>query len=85
MRWPWLKKSIPKLVWIAQFVRSEPGDKLLHFAKCNLGFYEIYADYESLEFLVSYPRACGLPADLFGDLGSAKERCDAVHSKHCIT
>ena len=82
MRWPWSKKTTPKLVWTAQFASRNPQENnLLHFAKGDLGLYEIYADYESLEFLVSYPRVCGLPADLFGSLEQAKERCSNVNSQ----
>ena len=86
MWWPWSKKPPPKLVWTAQFASKNAQDNnLLHFAKGNSGFYEIYANYEALEFLVSYPKSSGMPADLFADLGRAKAKCDVVNSHTPLT
>jgi hypothetical protein len=83
MRWPWSRNTPLKLVWTAQFasrLNNHQDNNLLHFAKGAAGFYEIYADYEALEFLVSYPRALGLPADLFGGLMDAKAHCEIINS-----
>ena len=84
MRWPWSKKTIPKLVWLAQYLSRDPakdGNALIHFAKSAWGYFEIYEDDENNGFLVSYPRLLRLPADVFDSLCDAKSHCNNINSK----
>lgn len=68
----------PPMTWKTQFAsyHRQGGNALLHYARSDAGTFEVYDDGRA--FLLHFPKRMTLPAELFHDLGAAKQRAAAI-------
>ncbi len=72
------RRQPKQLTWKTQFAsyHRQGGNALLHYARSEAGTFEVYDDGRA--FLLHFPKRMTLPAELFHDLGAAKQRAAAV-------